>query len=152
MVFSLRVVLCVSVLLVTAPIAPSQAQCGLPNEQDVITAGESILQTQISEGGATVEMLVNRIHFTCLVTVALNMYASASVVVNFNSSLAPDVVRIEQYQLMCENGKWELDALSLFDGSNSGNLFALETEDQCSQCIEMTPEVGYNRETNCLCK
>ena len=155
MALSLRVVLlCVGTsLLLSAPI-PSQGQaCTFPNDHDVFIVATSIIST--SDPGTVLEELL-QVHFTCLARVSLDMYTSATVVANVTTDVLPGGT-IEQFQLVCMSGTWEQSPNSSFKDSSAlpEMPFAIETNDQCSQCEELSmppQESNYDPDSNCVCE
>lgn len=147
---SLRVVF-VAVALLTAPIASQgQQECDLPTVDDVTSVGEVILVIANPEGTSEPDITTTRIHFTCLATVALDKYAWASVVVNFTTSDDPDVVQVEQFELRCVNGAWQVTP-DTFDPNLPSMPFDIVPQYQCSGCSQSAPTGSeYDPDSNCI--
>ena len=143
------------VLLLTSPVA-SQEQCTIPTDQDVKEVANQIYETLTLEGDSpnTVQDVLE-VHFTCLATVALDMYASATVVSNFTINNSSGSI-VDQFQLVCDNSTWEKSSLSGFE-TTSGNLpsmpFDIATQNRCSRCELVTsPLANYDPDSNCICE
>ena len=141
-------------LLMTLPTA-SQEQCSLPTDQDVINVANQLYQKITSEGitPQSVQDLF-QVHFTCLATVALDMYAYATVVANFTTT-GSSVSITQQFQIRCVGSAWKRSPFS--DFKNPVNIpampFAIETQFQCSNCEETTSSAAnYNPDSNCFCE
>ena len=153
MEFFLRVFF-VSVLILTTPIPTQvQGQCALPTSEEVTDSLESLLQSQSSASTSKQSVNIMQIHFTCLATVALEKYSYASVVVNFTvtSSNAPDANLVRQFQLKCGSSSWARHPSNGFDLNVPSMPFDIETEYQCSECVQRDPSpVNYDSVSNCL--
>ena len=146
--------LCTGLVLLLTPPTASQEQCSLPTDQDVRNVADEIFQSSTSDGVApSVQELLHK-HFTCLATVALDMFAYATVIANFTHTGSSDST-VQQFQLRCVDGAWEKSTFSSF--KNPENLPAMpcdiETQIQCSLCEQLDPTLeNYDPDSHCLCE
>ena len=139
--------------LLLAPPSISQEQCNYPTDQDVKSVADTLFQTSVPEGTAppTVQDLF-QVHFTCLATVALDMYAYATVVANFTITESSEDT-VEQFQLRCVGGAWGPSPGSIFKVNLPAMPFAIETQHQCFQCEETSLSLSnYDPDSHCLCE
>ena len=145
--------LCTGLTLLLTPPTASQEQCPLPTYQDVKNVADGIFEVIGSDGDVPVVQEVFYVHFTCLATVGLEMYAYATVVANFTHNVNPDFINKVQFQLMCGSGGWVMDDTFKDLGSLPTMPFAVETQFQCSKCANTgSGPNGYDPDSNCLCE
>lgn len=108
-----------------------KARCIRPTAMEVKYFFETIIPTD--------ETFILRTHFTCLAVRGRDLYHSASVLVQTNTSQY-----IKQFEIECnENEEWSLSGSSL-DTTNT-SLFNIPTRYDCYQCIADTS--GPHRKT-----
>ena len=139
------------VLLLTSPIV-AQQRCTLPTNQDVEEVANELFKALATDETAQTVQDLLEVHFTCLATVALDMYAYASVVVNLTTMGSPELT---QFQLVCTDGAWGTSPSSYFEPP--GNLpampFDVDTKYQCYECEELSSsQPNYDPDSNCLCE
>lgn len=140
--------LVVLVLYSTAPLAQSQnTGCSLPNENTIARRLESILQSQLGEGGTVSINLISH-RFSCLAVESRDRYRRISVVTNYTRNGFGDQLFNAQFELTCRNNVFERPTPEFLDLNPPAAAFTLTRRD-CRGC---TGDVftGVDADTNCI--
>ena len=134
-----------------------QSQCNFPTNEEVVNLLQftiDLLELQEGEPGGTVSN-VSPPHFVCLATRGLDLYQSASIVVNYTftpKSGEPAESRTDQFGLYCNvvAGAWNPSSDRLEENLPS-MPFDIELKDQCVDCTETSHPtlLYYDNITNC---
>lgn len=116
----------------TSAAGPKMKRCFKPSDQELQTLFKSSYNSAAS---------ILRTHYTCLAVRGRDLYQSASVLVQYNTSEGND--RIKHFEITCKMSElWEMVGTSE-DATNS-SLFDLKTRYDCFQC---TTSVGRHTST-----
>ena len=143
--------LCAGLSLLLVPPTASQDQCTLPTDQDVTYVADVLFEELVVEGiiPPTVQDLFE-VNFTCLATVAKDMYAFATVIAIFTTTASAGN-EVEQFQLRCDEGAWNVSTNPSFKPVSMP--FTNETQYQCYECADLPASTpNYDPDSHCLCE
>ena len=113
----------------TATAAPSKPQpCPQPSSEEL----QELFRNNFYDA------TIFRSHFTCLAVRQRNLYQSASVLMQYNTTEGN--VMIKHFEIECDSESWTMSGTSL-DTTNT-SLFDLETRYDCYRCIQPTQTKG----------